>query len=155
MTASLIERFESSIAEVRRAVAGVPIADLTVRTGPGKWSILELVIHLQDSDAIMIDRMKRIIAENNPTLLRADESAYVDRLHCHDQSLDDAIALLELGRRQMARVLRRLPAEAFGRHGTHNVAGRVTLADLISGAVDHVEYHLKFLRDKRQRLGCG
>ena len=45
------------------------------------------------SDAIGIDRMKRVITEDNPPLLYADESAYVQRLFPHDQSLDDAVAL--------------------------------------------------------------
>jgi hypothetical protein len=54
--------------------------DLIAHRGPGDWSIQELVIHLADSDAIAIDRMKRILTEDNQPLLDADETAYVDRL---------------------------------------------------------------------------
>ncbi len=63
------------------------------------------------------------ITEDNPTLLYADETAYVDRLFIHDQSLEDALILLEVGRRQFARVLRKLPDDAFERQGTHNRRG--------------------------------
>ena len=59
---------------------GCPHADLIAHPGPGDWSIQELVIHLADSDAIAIDRMKRILTEDNPPLLNADETAYVHRL---------------------------------------------------------------------------
>ena len=36
------------------------------QTGTGDWSIHELVIHLADSDSIAIDRMKRMLIEDNP-----------------------------------------------------------------------------------------
>src|SRR5262249_11843370 len=105
------------------------------------------------SDAIAIDRMKRILTEDNPTLLYADETAYVDRLFTHDQSLEDALAYFEIGRRQFARVLRQLPAEAFERHGTHNRRGRMTIGEMVAGYVKHLDHHLEFVRGKRERLG--
>ena len=81
--------------------------ELTARPGPGDWSILELVIHLADSDSIAIDRMKRMLIEDNPPLLYADETAYVRLLASHEQSLEDALTLFELGAScQFARVLR-------------------------------------------------
>jgi hypothetical protein len=51
------------------------------------------LIHLVDSDSIAIDRMKRMLIEDNPPLLYADEAAYVRLLASHEQSLDDALDL--------------------------------------------------------------
>ena len=134
-------------------MAGLTRAELTERPGPGAWSILEVVVHLADSDAISIDRMKRILTEDNPPLLYADETAYVTRLHPHEQDLGDALALFELGRRQWARVLRLLPEEASRRRGTHNRKGEVTLEGLVADYVEHLEDHLEFVRAKRANLG--
>jgi hypothetical protein len=83
----------------------------------------------------------------------ADESAYVERLRSHEQSLEDALTLFEVGRRQFARVLRNLPEVAFTRQGTHNRRGKVTVGDMVQDYVEHVTYHLRFLYDKRTRLG--
>jgi hypothetical protein len=149
----LIEAYVADGPRLRRAVAGLSPADLTARPGPGKWSILELVIHLADSDAIAIDRMKRMLTEDNPPLLYADENAYVDRLCSHEQSLEDALTLLEVGRRQFARVLRNLPDEASARRGTHNRRGTMTVGGMVEDYIGHVEHHMKFLLDKRARLG--
>src|SRR6516225_12303431 len=113
MDRQLIEAFVACSPRLRQAVAGLERDDLTARPGPGKWSILELVIHLTDSDCIAIDRMKRMLIEDNPPLLYADETAYVLQLASHDQSLEDALTLFEVGHRQFARVLRALPDEAF------------------------------------------
>lgn len=153
MTADVIDAYEAGPAKLRAAVAGLTRADLTARPGPGDWSVLEVVVHLADSDAISIDRMKRMLTEDAPPLLYADETAYVDRLFPHDQDLDDALTLLEVGRRQFARVLRRLPPEAFARTGIHNRKGAVTVGGMVPSYVEHLDYHLRFIRDKRDRLG--
>ena len=153
MDRQLIEAYVACGPRLRQAVAGLSPEDLTARPGPGKWSILELVLHLTDSDCISIDRMKRMLTEDNPSLLYADETAYVDRLFSHDQSLEDSLTLFEVGRRQFARVLRKLPDEAFARYGTHNRRGKVTLGHMVQDYIEHVDYHLKFLFEKRARLG--
>src|SRR5205085_3009846 len=111
------------------------------------WSILELVLHLTDSDCIAIDRMKRMLIEDNPPLLYADETAYVDRLFSHEQSLEDALTLFEVGRRQFARVLRKLPDEAFERRGMHNRRGTMTVGGMVKDYIGHVDHHLQFLHE--------
>jgi uncharacterized damage-inducible protein DinB len=153
MNRNLIETYAAGGQKLSQAVAGLSHQDLLARPGPGAWSIQELVIHLADSDAIAIDRMKRMLTEDNPALLYADETAYVDRLHHDQQSIEDALALVEVSRRQWARVLRLLPDEAFLRRGTHNRAGIVTVGGYVEGYIKHLDHHLQFLKAKRERLG--
>ena len=153
MNRELIEQWAAGGAVLRRAVSGLTREDLTARPGPGKWSILEVVVHMTDSEEICIDRMKRILIEENPPLLYADESAYVEKLFTHDQSLEDALTLFEVSRRQFARVLRKLPDEAFRRKGTHNRRGEMILADIIPSYIDHLNYHVDFILKKRANLG--
>lgn len=148
-----IDAYEAGPAKLRAATAGLTREQLTARPGPGDWSILEVVVHLADSDAISIDRMKRMITEDNPPLLYADETAYVQRLRTHDQDLEDALTLLEVGRRQFARVLRKLPPEAFARTGQHNRSGTKTVGGMVATYVEHIDYHLDFILKKRERLG--
>ena len=153
MTPELIDAYERGPAKVRAAVAGLTREELIARPGPGDWSVLEVVVHILDSDAISIDRMKRMIIEDNPPLLYADETAYVQKLHTHDQDLEDALTLLEVGRRQWARVLRKLPPEAFDRTGNHNKAGRVTVGGYVRTYIKHIDDHLAYVYKKRERLG--
>jgi uncharacterized damage-inducible protein DinB len=153
MDRALIEEYVAGPAKVRAACAGLSREELTARPGPGKWSILEVVVHLADSDAISIDRMKRMLAEDDPPLLYADETAYVERLHTHEQDLEDALTLLEVGRRQWARVLRNLPDAAFALTGRHNRRGTVTVGGMVADYVAHIDDHLKFILGKRERLG--
>ena len=153
MNRNLIETYAAGGQKLRHAVDGLSRDDLLARPGPGAWSIQEVVIHLADSDSISIDRMKRILTEDNPSLLYADETAYVDRLHHDQQSLEDALTLFDVGRRQWSRVLRLLPDDAFLRQGTHNRAGIVTVGHYVEGYSEHLDHHLTFIKAKRERLG--
>lgn len=153
MDRTLIDKFAAGGEELTAAIRGLTHDELLATPGPGDWSIQQLVVHLADSDAIAIDRMKRIITEDNPTLLYADETAYVRELFSEHQSIDDAVLLSDVGRRQFARVLRNLPDASFERIGTHNKRGRVTLGGMVADYVEHMEHHLKYLHAKRERLG--
>ena len=148
----LIDRFEAGGQELVDAVSGLKSDELTQPMKPGRWSIQQLVIHLADADSIAIDRMKRILTEEQPLLLYAQESAYVDRLHCDQQSIEDAVELFRIGRRQFSRVLRLLLDEAFERVGTHSLAGVVSLTELVETYVNHLTHHLDFLYQKKEAL---
>ena len=93
MSHDLIEQFERGGEQLSLAIRGLTREDLICFPIPGKWSIQQVVIHLMDSDLIGSDRMKRTIAEENPTLLGYDQSKFADRLYYHDQSVDDALVL--------------------------------------------------------------
>src|SRR5215213_7747734 len=153
MTRELIDQYAAGGDKLRRSIAGLTRDELLARPGPGAWSIHELVIHVVDSDFVGMDRMKRVIAENNPPLIGFDENLWIEHHAPHEQSLDDALALFEAGRRQMTRILRQLPDTAFTRTGQHSERGPLTLENLVQTFVTHVDHHLKFLQEKRDRLG--
>jgi hypothetical protein len=153
MKPELIELYAAGGKLLRSAIAGLTREDLTAFPVPGTWSIQQIVLHLMDSDLITADRMKRIIAEENPTLIGFDESSFARELFYHDQSIEDAATIFDLNRRMFSVVLRKLPASAFAREGTHNERGPLTLAQLVEGMVKHMDHHLKFLYEKRNKLG--
>jgi hypothetical protein len=144
-----IDRYEGGAARLKSAVAGLGRDALLARPADGSWSIQEIIIHLQDSELVFADRMKRVIAEENPPLIGYDQSRFVRELYCDEQSAEDAVRIIELNRGNMARVLRKLPESAFSRIGTHNERGPLTLEQLVAGATEHLEHHLKFIEKKK------
>jgi hypothetical protein len=153
MNCDLIEQYARGGEKLRLAIKGLTQKDLVAFPIPGKWSILQVVIHLQDSDLIASDRMKRVIAEDNPTLIGFDESMFVANLAYHEQSAEDAVTLFDLNRKQFARVLRTLPDSVWTRVGTHNERGVLTLGHLLQTYTNHLEHHLKFIHEKRKAMG--
>jgi hypothetical protein len=153
--ASLIDAYLSGPALLRQAVAGMTREQVLARPVAGKWSTLEVVCHLTDFDPILADRMKRVIAEDNPTLLGADEQRFAAALAYHQRDLEEELTILERTRAQMARILRTLPAGALARSGTHNERGPLTLERLIQTATNHIPHHVAFIGEKRKALGLA
>lgn len=154
---SWIDKYESGADHVTQAIRGLTPDDLLAAPpagkSVGKWTIQQVVLHLMDSDLIAADRMKRVIAEENPTLIGFDENKFASNLFYENQSADDAATLIALNRRNVVRILRRLPDSAFDRIGTHNERGKQTLADLLITYTNHLEHHLKFIHAKRAAMG--
>ncbi|MCS6851775.1 MAG: DinB family protein [Gemmataceae bacterium] len=149
----LIARYLEGPALLRRAVAGMTREQLLARPVPGRWSTLEVVCHLADFEPIFADRAKRVIAEDRPTLLAADENRFVAALAYHDRDLDEELTIIEQTRRQLARILRTLPPETLQREGVHSQRGPRTLEQLLESAINHIPHHVRFIEDKRRALG--
>ncbi len=155
MSAELLERYAAGGSLLAYAAGGLTPQQEQERPGPGAWSIAELVAHVVDTDLVIADRMKRVLAEENPTLLAFDENAWVDRLGAQQMPVEEGINLLAANRHWMSRILRRCPPADFGRAGTHSETGRKTLAELVIGACNHLDHHLVFLYAKRGNLGVS
>jgi hypothetical protein len=151
--AQQIDAYLAGPAALRTATAGLTRDQLTARPVPGKWSALEVVCHLADFDPILADRMKRIIAEDQPTLLGADEKRFAAALAYHDRDLEEELTIIERTRSQMARILRTLPEAALQRVGVHNERGPLSLERLLTLATNHIPHHLQFIAEKRKALG--
>jgi uncharacterized damage-inducible protein DinB len=147
-----IDEYERVIEDLAQAIEGLSSDLLTARPGPGKWSIHEVVVHCLDSDLISIERMKRIVAMEEPALLACDESAFIDRLLPHQQSIDESLLMLRLARRQWARTLAELTDEQLDRVGIHNEDGPITVRDMVPRYTQHLKHHIGFIHRKRERL---
>jgi hypothetical protein len=152
MNRELIEQYAAGADVPAKSIAGLERADLLAFPVPGTWSIQLIILHLMDSDLIASDRMKRVAAEERPTLIGYNETAFAKELGYEHLSARDAAEIFRLNRLMTAEILRRLPATAFQRVGNHNERGELTLEQLVAGYVEHVDHHLKFIREKRKLL---
>jgi len=154
MDRTLIDRYAAGASVPGAAIRGLTAAELNAFPVPGTWSIQQIVVHLMDSDLIGSDRMKRVAAENvPPQLIGYDETAFAKNLHYEKLDPVQACEVFRLNRLLTATVLRNLPDTAFERHGMHSERGRETLLELLEGYADHLDHHLKFIKEKRKLMG--
>jgi hypothetical protein len=151
----MIQAYLAGPQALRRAVAGLSREQQRARPVPGKWSTLEVVCHLADFEPIAADRMKRVIAEERPTLIGADENRFAAALAYHARDLEEELAIIERTRGQMARILETLRPEALTRVGIHNERGPQTLEQLLATITGHVPHHLRFIEEKKRAGGFG
>jgi hypothetical protein len=149
---ALIEDYLAGPGVLRRAVAGMTRDQLLARPIPGKWSTQEVVCHLADYEPIYADRMKRVIALQQPELLKGDPGLFAARLAYDHRDIEEELALIEITRKQMARILRALKPEDFQRQGGHSRDGTLTLEVLLQRITAHVPHHVRFIEEKRQAM---
>jgi hypothetical protein len=154
-SAELIAAYERGIDELQSAVAGMTAEQVRARPVPGKWSTVECVGHLADTEIFFTDRIVRTIAMDHPLLMSADEKLYIDRLDYQEFDLDEQLALFTALRRHAARILRAQPHEAWSRSAVHSQSGLLTLRQLVLQAVRHLRHHLPFIAEKRSVLAAG
>ena len=152
---TVLNRFADGGPLLVQAVAGLAPEQARDHPIPGTWSVAELVGHLLDCDLVFADRIKRILAEDSPTLQAFDESAWIARLGSNDVPVDEAATLFAANRKWMARILRAQDESAFARIGHHTEKGRQTLAEVLVYATNHLDHHLRFLYAKRAKLGMA
>jgi len=120
--------------------------------GLGKWSTRQDVCHLADFEPVYADRMKNVIAEEQPPFAGGFHQLFAEHLAYDQRDIEEEIKLMEVTRSQMARILRSLPAEAFERTGIHSVDGPMTLKKLLERITGHIPHHVQFIAEKRQAM---
>lgn len=151
--AQLIDDYVDGASALRAAVQGMTREQLLARPIPGKWSTLEVVCHIADFEPIYADRIKRTLAEDEPTVFGGDPDGFAARLAYHQRDLEEELALIEAVRRHVARILRAIPEEDFARRCRHNQRGPLTLEQLLRSVTEHIPHHIAFIAEKRKALG--
>jgi uncharacterized damage-inducible protein DinB len=152
---SLIKSYLDGPALLRRVVSDMTPQQLKARPASGKWSTLEVVCHLGDSEQAWCHRMKRVIAEERPLLIGYDETRFTAALYYHERNLDEELTLLETTRKQMARILSSIEERVWSRTGVHNERGLMTLQEMLQAEVEHIPHHVNHIVEKRGLLGLG
>ncbi len=147
----LIQTYSDGAQLLRAVLQSAANADIDARPIEGKWSVREVVCHLADSEIVYADRMKRVLAEENPTFFDASPDLFIPALHCSKRPLDSELNVIEAIRTHMLPLLKSCAASDFQRSGIHSLDGPMTLQTLLERIVGHVPHHIAFIEEK---LAC-
>jgi hypothetical protein len=129
------------LAELPAALAaltrGVPRRTLGTPEAPGKWSIVEVIQHLADSELVLGYRVRMALAHDEPPLQGFDQDLWADRLRYRDASLGSALAQLRPLRAANLRLVRSLDDAELGRAAVHAERGRASVAEMLRLAAGH------------------
>lgn len=150
--AALIDAYSRGPDLLEEALRGVAAADWDARPITGAWSIREAACHLADSEIVYADRMKRVLAEDNPTFFEADPDLFAAALCCSQRPLDGELALIRAIRAHMLPILKACDEAAWRRIGTHSIAGPLTLQALLENVTNHIPHHVAFIEQKARAL---
>jgi uncharacterized damage-inducible protein DinB len=137
---------------LRDAIAGMTSEQIDAAPIPGKWSTRQVICHIADFEPVYADRMKRVIAEDQPLLMSGDPDLFATKLAYDQRDIENELRLIEIVRQQMATILRAVPAETFQRTGKHSTDGPLTIETLLTRITGHIPHHVQTIIQKRAVL---
>src|SRR6516225_3130088 len=123
----LIAEYLAGPQKLRTAVTGMTAEQMDATPIPGKWSTKQVICHIADFEPVYVDRMKRVIAENEPRLMSGDPDLFAARLAYDQRNVEVELDFIEATRKHMEAILRYLAASDFQRQGKHSEDGVLTL----------------------------
>ena len=90
---------------------------------PGKWSVIEVIQHLADSDLVFSYRLKMMLTEDRPLLGGYDQDRWAGELRYRDVPLELALDQLRSMRTANLHILRPLSPSQLERVGLHSERG--------------------------------
>lgn len=144
-TAALLERLVGIPEQIAAVVAGWDFQQL--RTAPpGGWSAAEILAHIRAADDILSPRLYAILARDNPTLIELDERRWAEVAGYADARFAPSLTTFRLRRQELVSTLGRIAPGDWGRIGTHERHGPITLQAAAEHLVAHEEEHCAQLR---------
>ena len=137
----------SQVADVRAALSGVPADRETYRYEPGKWSVRQVLGHVNDSERVFGYRLLCVGRGDTQSLPGFDEETYAPAAGHDRVPLADLLEEFELIRRANVLLARGFDETAWARVGTANNNKVVTRA-LPYIMVGHARHHLAVLASK-------
>ena len=132
-----------------KALKGVSDAQLDEVPIPDTWSIRQVVCHVADAEIVYADRMKRVLVDDNPTVLEWSPDKSVEDAFCRHRKIDNELTVIASIRRHMISILQHQEVEIWQRTAVHSLEGPMTLETLLERIVEHVPHHCRFIEQKR------
>jgi DinB family protein len=145
----ILQRLKTQLSALPTILEGIPAENLRVKVG-GRWSVAENVAHLARHTELTLERVSRILAEDDPSFppYRAEQDAEWSSWAA--RPLEDSLALLAESRARLVAAVRQLTLSDLARIGRHARLGPLTLAGWLEFYLVHEGHHL-YLIFKRAR----
>ena len=142
-----VDTYGAQIEILKEALNDIDPAVWSLKPGPDAWSIIEVIVHLADTEANMFVRLRTALAEEGKTITPFDQNAWAQTLDYQTQDVALALEVLTVLRRGNHALLQRLSQDDWVRYWKrsfqHPEAGRVTVVDWLDLNIRHMEVHLR------------
>lgn len=139
-------------AEIPKAIAPLSAQQLRMPEAPGKWSIVQILQHLADSEVVWAWRLRLILAQDRPQLTGYDQDLWAERLHYDRVDPADALEMFTVLRRANLRLINGASLDELRRTGVHPERGEESLEHLRRLYAGHDLLHLRQIERVRQTI---
>jgi hypothetical protein len=146
----LLNEYAKGYQYIMEAIQNLTEDQLNFKPDNKSWNIKEVIIHLADSELVVVYRMKKIIAEEKPLLNLMNQDQWTSNLNYNSLDYKPYLNLFKLTRETMVMQLETLGSDQFSRVGYHEELGEITLKDMIIRYIEHVQVHIHQINRLKQ-----
>ena len=151
MLGNALEILAATPEKLRREIAAMSPRQMRTRPAPGKWSVQEILAHLDDVEELgMRARVAAMIVGNEPSLPPFDQEKRAVDLHYDRKDPQRSLESFIRQRRANLKWLRTLKPAALKRKGVHQTVGEVTAGEMIHEWAFHDLGHLKEIMEVKR-----
>ncbi|NOT34552.1 MAG: DUF664 domain-containing protein [Candidatus Eisenbacteria bacterium] len=140
-----LDVLRATAAALRTGIDGMTPEQRATPEAPGKWSVLQLLQHLADSEVVGAYRFRLVLSQERPPLIGYDQDHWTSRLHVGDTDAEEVLSRFTLLRASTLRVLESLSTAELQRVGLHEERGEESIARMMDLYAGHDVVHLKQL----------
>ena len=133
-------------------ITGLSREQMRQSEGPGKWSVIEVIQHLADSELVWAYRLRLVLAEDRPHLTGYDQDRWARNLEYSESAREVAFDQIRNLRTANLRLLKSLTQEQLQRVGIHEERGPETVEHMIRLYAGHDLIHRRQLSRIRGRV---
>jgi uncharacterized damage-inducible protein DinB len=135
-----------------RSIDGLDGGELSRAETAGKWSIVQVLQHLADSELVWGYRLRMVLAHDRPAITGYDQDLWATRLRYEDADPHQAIEEFNVLRQANLRLLARASAHDLARVGVHAERGEESVAHMIRLYAGHDVMHVNQIVRIREAL---
>jgi hypothetical protein len=137
-----IEQLASFPARLAALVTTYDAHTLCATPIAGEWSIAQNVHHLADSHSMAFARSRLILTELTPPLKPYDQDAWAALPDGQQADISASLAIIHGVHARWCLLFRQLQPDDWQRYGMHEVAGPMSLHDILVGYTAHGDDHI-------------
>jgi uncharacterized damage-inducible protein DinB len=138
-----------------RGIDGLDSDQLSGPETAGKWSIVQVLQHLADSELVWGYRLRMVLAHDRPAITGYDQDLWATRLRYEDADPHQAIQEFNVLRQANLRLLARASAGDLARVVLHAERGEESVAQMIRLYAGHDLLHLSQIARIRKTISAG
>ena len=145
----VLSELENQIVSFKALLKEIPEEKAGFAYAEGKWTIIELIGHILDTERIMAYRALRIARNDSTPLAGFEENDYVANAHFADRSLKSMAEEFEYLRKANLFLIRSLNETELGRVGISNEKP-ISVKALVFIIAGHLNHHIRILKERYQ-----
>jgi hypothetical protein len=150
-----LDAYDELVPALEKTLRGLSDADLRRAEKPGKWSILQVLNHLADTEIVYGWRVRMIVTHDEPPIQGYDQDLWAAHLRYDQGDPREVFEELRVLRRRNRRLVRSLRPDELDRIGHHDERGRESAARVIALIAGHDRVHLRQIERIKKAIGAS